>query len=65
MDHIIEELYVCVLQHMIKYKYIPFTHGKAHYKGKADTGKIVGSWLIPVVLCSANCRAYSFYPKNQ
>jgi len=53
MDHSIEELYVCVLQHMIKYKYIPFTHGKAHYKGKADTGKIVGSWLIPVVLCSA------------
>jgi len=31
------------LQHMIKYKYIPFTHGKAQYRGKADTGKIVGS----------------------
>jgi len=39
------ELYVClfILQHMIKYKYIPFTYGKAQYRGKVDTGKIVGS----------------------
>lgn len=36
------------IRHMIKYKYIPFTYGKAQYRGKADTGKIVGSWIIPV-----------------
>jgi len=40
---IIVELCVCILQHMIKYKYIPFTYGKAQYRGKADTGKTVGS----------------------
>ncbi|CAI9727566.1 protein RER1 [Octopus vulgaris] len=27
------------IKHMIKYKYIPFTHGKAVYKGKEDSGK--------------------------
>lgn len=31
------------IRHMIKYKYIPFTYGKAQYRGKVDTGKIVGS----------------------
>jgi hypothetical protein len=30
------------IRHMIKYKYLPFTHGKTHYKGKADSGKVVG-----------------------
>lgn len=31
------------IRHMIKYKYLPFTHGKTHYKGKADSGKVVTS----------------------
>jgi len=41
---------VCVfaMQHMIKYRYIPFTYGKAQYRGKADTGKTVGSWILSV-----------------
>lgn len=31
------------IKHMIKYKYLPFSHGKAKYKGKEDTGKVVSS----------------------
>jgi len=31
------------IKHMIKYKYLPFSHGKARYKGKEDTGKVVPS----------------------
>lgn len=31
------------IRHMIKYRYLPFTHGKTHYKGKADSGKVVAS----------------------
>lgn len=31
------------IKHMIKYKYIPFTHGKAVYKGKEDSGKVISS----------------------
>uniref|UniRef100_A0A667Y3F0 Protein RER1 n=1 Tax=Myripristis murdjan TaxID=586833 RepID=A0A667Y3F0_9TELE len=27
------------IKHMIKYRYLPFTHGKRTYKGKEDTGK--------------------------
>uniref|UniRef100_A0A8C5WB79 Protein RER1 n=1 Tax=Leptobrachium leishanense TaxID=445787 RepID=A0A8C5WB79_9ANUR len=27
------------IKHMIKYRYIPFTHGKRKYRGKDDTGK--------------------------
>ncbi|CAJ0915549.1 unnamed protein product [Ranitomeya imitator] len=27
------------IKHMIKYRYIPFTHGKRKYKGKEETGK--------------------------
>lgn len=30
-------------QHMIKYRYIPFTHGKRTYKGKEDAGKTFAS----------------------
>lgn len=30
-------------QHMIKYRYIPFTHGKRTYKGKEDVGKTFAS----------------------
>lgn len=26
-------------QHMVKYRYLPFTHGKRTYKGKDETGK--------------------------
>lgn len=32
-----------VSQHMIKYRYIPFTHGKRTYKGKEDAGKTFAS----------------------
>ncbi|XP_064642838.1 protein RER1-like isoform X2 [Lineus longissimus] len=28
------------IRHMIKYRYIPFSHGKTKYKGKEDTGKV-------------------------
>ncbi|CAK8689481.1 protein RER1-like [Clavelina lepadiformis] len=31
------------IKHMIKYRYLPFTHGKTKYKGKEDTGTVVGS----------------------
>ncbi|ESO95778.1 hypothetical protein LOTGIDRAFT_188487 [Lottia gigantea] len=30
------------IKHMIKYRYIPFSHGKTKYRGKEDTGKVVG-----------------------
>uniref|UniRef100_A0A8C0LN63 Protein RER1 n=1 Tax=Canis lupus dingo TaxID=286419 RepID=A0A8C0LN63_CANLU len=31
------------IKHMIKYRYIPFTHGKRTYKGKEDGGKTFAS----------------------
>ncbi|CAH7448561.1 Rer1 [Phodopus roborovskii] len=31
------------IKHMIKYRYIPFTHGKRRYKGKEDVGKTFAS----------------------
>uniref|UniRef100_A0A8C6QIA3 Protein RER1 n=1 Tax=Nannospalax galili TaxID=1026970 RepID=A0A8C6QIA3_NANGA len=31
------------IKHMIKYWYIPFTHGKRRYKGKEDVGKTFAS----------------------
>ncbi|XP_077168513.1 protein RER1 isoform X4 [Paroedura picta] len=31
------------IKHMIKYRYIPFTHGKRKYKGKEDMGKTFAS----------------------
>lgn len=31
------------LKHMIKHRYVPWSHGKAKYQGKADTGKVVSS----------------------
>lgn len=31
------------IKHMIKYRYLPFSHGKTKYKGKEDTGKVVGN----------------------
>ncbi|EPY78937.1 protein RER1 [Camelus ferus] len=31
------------IKHMIKYRYIPFTHGKRTYKGKEDVGKAFAS----------------------
>ncbi|CDQ77758.1 unnamed protein product [Oncorhynchus mykiss] len=27
------------IPHMVKYRYLPFTHGKRTYRGKEDTGK--------------------------
>ncbi|XP_013384046.1 protein RER1 isoform X1 [Lingula anatina] len=29
------------IKHMIKYRYLPFTHGKTVYKGKDDSGKVI------------------------
>ncbi|XP_071109217.1 protein RER1-like [Haliotis cracherodii] len=31
------------IKHMIKYRYLPFSHGKAKYKGKEDSGKVVAN----------------------
>lgn len=31
------------IKHMIRYKYLPFTHGKRKYQGKDDDGKLVKS----------------------
>lgn len=31
------------IKHMIKYRYLPFTHGKTKYRGKEDTGKAYSS----------------------
>ncbi|KAL0603590.1 Protein RER1 [Plecturocebus cupreus] len=31
------------IKHMIKYRYIPFTHGKRRYRGKDDAGKAFAS----------------------
>ncbi|XP_065187939.1 protein RER1-like [Sycon ciliatum] len=31
------------IQHMIRYRYLPFSHGKRRYAGKEDTGKVVTS----------------------
>ncbi|XP_071945637.1 protein RER1-like [Antedon mediterranea] len=29
------------IRHMIKYKYLPFSHGKTKYKGKEDSGEVI------------------------
>jgi len=29
------------IKHMIKYRYLPFTHGKPKYQGHEDTGKVI------------------------
>lgn len=31
------------IKHMIKYRYLPFTHGKPKYQGHEDTGKVISS----------------------
>ncbi|RDD46164.1 Protein RER1 [Trichoplax sp. H2] len=31
------------IEHMIRYRYLPFSHGKKKYKGKEDSGKVVVS----------------------
>ncbi|XP_041479489.1 protein RER1-like [Lytechinus variegatus] len=31
------------IEHMIKYRYLPWTRGKTKYKGKEDTGDVIGS----------------------
>uniref|UniRef100_A0A8C4GJC8 Protein RER1 n=1 Tax=Dicentrarchus labrax TaxID=13489 RepID=A0A8C4GJC8_DICLA len=31
------------IKHMVKYRYLPFTHGKRTYKGKDETGKTFAS----------------------
>ncbi|KAK7869251.1 hypothetical protein R5R35_000872 [Gryllus longicercus] len=35
------------IKHMIKYRYIPFTHGKPKYQGHEDTGKSESVTLVP------------------
>lgn len=35
--------FLLCFQHMIKYRYLPFTHGKRTYKGKDETGKTFAS----------------------
>ncbi|XP_033097765.1 protein RER1-like [Anneissia japonica] len=29
------------IRHMIRYKYLPFSHGKTKYKGKEDSGEVI------------------------
>ncbi|XP_039296823.1 protein RER1 isoform X4 [Nilaparvata lugens] len=31
------------IKHMIKYRYLPFTHGKPKYSGHEDSGKVINS----------------------
>jgi len=31
------------IKHMIKYRYLPWTHGKTKYRGKEDSGKVVNA----------------------
>ena len=31
------------IKHMLRYKYLPFSHGKKKYQGKEDTGKVVNA----------------------
>jgi len=31
------------IKHMIRYRYLPFSYGKPHHKGKEDTGKVINS----------------------
>ncbi|XP_075237244.1 protein RER1 isoform X2 [Lycorma delicatula] len=31
------------IKHMIKYRYIPFTHGKPKYQGHEDSGKVINT----------------------
>lgn len=43
-EAVLRRVCLCVpTQHMIKYRYIPFTHGKRTYKGKEDAGKTFAS----------------------
>ena len=37
------ELVLVYFQHMLKHRYVPWSHGKTRYKGKEDTGKVVSS----------------------
>ena len=34
---------ICIFQHMIKYRYLPFTYGKQKYRGKDDSGDVMKS----------------------
>ena len=34
---------ICTFQHMIKYRYLPFTYGKQKYRGKDDSGDVMKS----------------------
>lgn len=44
LEAVLRPICLCVpTQHMIKYRYIPFTHGKRTYKGKEDVGKTFAS----------------------
>lgn len=42
------------IKHMIKYRYLPFTHGKPKYQGNKDSGKVDSDQpLIPVAGAAA------------
>ncbi|MBN3323283.1 TS1R1 protein, partial [Atractosteus spatula] len=34
------------IKHMVKYRYLPFTHGKRTYRGKEDTGKTFATCVV-------------------
>lgn len=38
---ILSNVTFCYLQHMIKYKYLPFTHGKPKYQNHEDISRLI------------------------
>jgi hypothetical protein len=36
-----------MFQHMIRYRYLPFTHSKPKYQGHDESGKVIrAKWLL-------------------
>jgi len=36
-----------IFQHMIRYRYLPFTHSKPKYQGHDESGKVIrAKWLL-------------------
>lgn len=41
------QLFFSNFQHMIRYRYLPFTHSKPKYQGHDDSGKVIrAKWLL-------------------
>jgi len=39
--------YFFMFQHMIRYRYLPFTHSKPKYQGHEESGKVIrAKWLL-------------------